>query len=250
MTKILFIGDVHGTFDVLDMLYDEFTPDYIVQCGDFGIWNKYTHSLLRYSGKAPVYFIRGNHENHDWLDELYGTDNGISAIHSLEKEFTHAKNVFLCNSGTILKLGSKKILMLGGADSIDKERRLEGKSWWRQEIPSKECQKNVLSADYKDVDIVVSHTSPLFVQNEMDLPPPPNRFTSDPNYHDPTTNYLEECYNYIKSKENKLNLWLYGHFHMPFRYETKECDFIALNAMHAGGGAYIPSEGYYHILEV
>ncbi len=231
MAKLTIISDIHGAFKAFDTIAEKTNANYIIQCGDFGVWNSDTKHFLKYSGKAPVYWIRGNHENHDMLDNIFGKDDGNHKIQAMKSEyFPHVDNIFLCNSGTVLKLGNKKVLVLGGADSIDKARRIEFSSWWRQEIPSKECQENVLNADYSDIDIVVSHTAPAFVVEKMPLINT-HLFTDEANYHDPTTDYLEECYKSIKSKNNKLKQWVYGHFHMSFNYKSDDCNFTALNTL-------------------
>ncbi len=205
-------------------------------------------SFFKYSGKSPVYWIRGNHENHDMLDNIFGQDDGKHSIMPMSGEyFPHAGDIYLCNSGTVLELGKKKILMLGGADSIDKERRVEHKTWWRQEIPSKECQERILGTDYSDIDIVISHTAPASIVEQMPLDT--QSFTSDPNYHDPTTDYLDKCFYHIKSTPNKLKLWVYGHFHMPFKTTKDDCSFIGLNTLNPWN-TNPPNKDCYMVIEV
>ncbi len=42
MAKLVIISDIHGAFKTLDIIAKKTSADYIIQCGDFGVWNKDT----------------------------------------------------------------------------------------------------------------------------------------------------------------------------------------------------------------
>ncbi len=225
MKKITFVGDMHGSFKSLQHVYKREKPDYIIQCGDFGIWTEHDKYLVQNPSNIPIYWCRGNHENHTLLDSIYAPEKGeIDGIYLIKNNFfPKADNIFLCNTGALLTIESTNILFLGGADSIDKANRKLGSSWWPQEIPSKECMEQVLSNNYDmPIDIIVSHTAPASIVKKMPLIT--NEFTEDLAYHDPTTDFLQACYEKFKPQT-----WIYAHFHLPFTHKDKYCTFTALN---------------------
>ncbi len=226
MKKISFCGDIHGSFKTLHYVYKKEKPDYIIQCGDFGIWTEHDKYLVQNPDNVPIYWCRGNHENHTLLDTIYAPEKGdMNSIYPMKnKFFPKADNIFLCNTGSLLIIEATNILFLGGGDSIDKSIRKFGSSWWPQEIPSKECMEQVLNNDYGvSIDIIVSHTAPASIVKKMPLIT--NDFADNLTYHDPTTDFLEECY-----KKLRPRTWIYGHFHLPFIYKDKDCSFTALNS--------------------
>ncbi len=83
--KTLVIGDTHGLFPVMEELMETVYLrgghkfDRVIQLGDFGCYpnapNKYTHPCSIIPGiDVPKYFIRGNHEDHEFLSLHYHKD--------------------------------------------------------------------------------------------------------------------------------------------------------------------------------
>jgi len=70
-----------------------------------------------------------NHENFNWLLNKVKNPHGLNSITSKIKYIPR---------GTMLTLGKKNFYFCGGAFSIDKFMRTIYKSWWPQEILSKE----------------------------------------------------------------------------------------------------------------
>lgn len=135
-------GDIHGRLDRITNFikrYDLNSEDYaIVVLGDMGIyWNNNGWDaqwiIRNYEAdyKCHIFFIDGNHENFNLLNKV-PIFNGIGAvsphIHYLPRGFIFEPIV------NNIKL---RILCCGGADSVDKVWREEGKSWWPQEAISK-----------------------------------------------------------------------------------------------------------------
>jgi len=148
MTKVMFVGDVHGNYDVFSKLVNANSPDVVIQCGDFGYFpnmgtDKRT-SLLDI--EQEVYFCEGNHEDYTALSFL--EEDGC--VYNL-KNIRHKKR------GSVLTIGDKKILFMGGADSVDKRYRTPGFDWFPEEIIT---ERDVYSISEENVDIIVSHTCP------------------------------------------------------------------------------------------
>ncbi|WP_044640920.1 metallophosphoesterase family protein [Risungbinella massiliensis] len=179
--KIGLIGDIHGrVLHTLAMIttwqiHHQEALDLIIQVGDFGVYPEPDESLynnkfymqdpsqfdfshfihaqgallqnLHYiKGRLsnPIHFIRGNHEDFDWLEKLssHNNDNVIS-IDSLDI-FRYVKD------GTVLKIGSTKVGFLGGIetshqgkDSIDIEKYME-----------------LLALPVGEIDILITHDAP------------------------------------------------------------------------------------------
>ncbi|MDX1359256.1 MAG: metallophosphoesterase, partial [Clostridia bacterium] len=143
--KIAFLGDIHGRiFHALTVLVKwqkvhKQKFDLIIQAGDFGAYpypddellnNRFVqqdpteldfsrfmagggiidefNNFVKSELSSPVYFIRGNHEDFNWLDSLI-TDNGISQVD--EKGLLN-----YIKDGTVKVFGDVKIAFLGGAE--------------------------------------------------------------------------------------------------------------------------------------
>ena len=165
MNRIVLTGDTHGTLDVekirrfqqgADKL-DE--SDYLIICGDAGIvWDEDTlaESINVYqSFETNILFVDGNHENFDLLKTFKATMWKGGKVHRI------ADNVFHLMRGQVFELCGKELLTLGGADSTDKENRVEHISWWKEEtfdaMDVVDAMENLKKHDYK-VDYVISHS--------------------------------------------------------------------------------------------
>src|SRR5574344_881800 len=102
---------------------------------------------------------------------------------------------------------------MGGAESVDKDRRIEGVSWWKEELPNCEEMKHGLKNLEKhnwEVDYIITHTCPVSIQSQL------IRSTMDNSLE----KYLEEIYKKVKFKK-----WYFGHYHIDL---VMDDNFIAL----------------------
>lgn len=209
--KTVIIGDVHGYFDKLNALLRKLDyPEYILCCGDFGYWplgNRFLHSI--YTGKSKIYFCDGNHENHNQLRRLEN-------IHGWEKPIEVSDNIFFMPRGSILNINGKKMLFMGGAESIDKHLRREGWDWFKEESITT-AQVNRLREE--KINIVISHAAPRFVLNSME-----NKELQKTRNKTPIL--LEYVYNLYKPK-----YWYYGHYHTSYREKIGDTWFYCLNRL-------------------
>lgn len=162
-TKVMFAGDIHGNLEHAEWLFDhavENDVNVIIACGDFGYWphfrwgEKYLNSVAKMAKKNNIqfYWVDGNHENHDLLDELvaeHGSDNPIPMYND---------NLNYIPRGCVFSIGSKKIMGYGGAYSWDWKHRELGISWWKQELIN---DYKVAELPEQKVDILVTHEAPL-----------------------------------------------------------------------------------------
>ena len=146
---ILFSGDFHcgvrGEIDIItkesllsrygQTLYDTITCHIIL--GDAGfLWpnqddlDKHNFEILS-ERKFPILCVMGNHEPVYGRNDLPEEDMGIG-----EKVIVvNKENPFVAylKRGKIYTIDGYKILVLGGALSTDKESRIEGEGWWKEE---------------------------------------------------------------------------------------------------------------------
>lgn len=172
--------------------------------GDFGvIWNEYyiksENYWLKWLEDRPftTLFIPGNHDCYPRLRE-----------HPLE-DWHGGKVRHICNSvimlerGYIYDIASYLCFCMGGATSVDRAFRKEGRDWWSEEIPSKEeyelAAANLEKHNYQ-VDYIFTHTGPNSTIDKL------SHYYME---HDELTTFLE---NYVK-RFVAFKFWYIGHFH-------------------------------------
>jgi predicted phosphodiesterase len=202
--NVLITGDIHGEFARLNDLINtkKHQLDLIICCGDFGYWPNHDRDLqnIKTHGK-PLLWCEGNHEDH-WALRDRKTDE-------------LAPNVFYMPRGSTYKLDDgRTIMFMGGADSIDKEQRVIGYSWFPEEIIA---QKDLMNLPDIRVDIFVTHTCPT------ELYPVMVQYY-DGKQMEPSNYALSELW-----KKYKPDLWFFGHWH-HFKAGTLEnTKWYALN---------------------
>lgn len=162
-TRVMFAGDIHGNLDHAEWLFGhgvENDVDVIIACGDFGFWPHYgwgktylngIERLARESG-IKLYWIDGNHENHDIIDELVA-ENGSENLIPIGSDW-----IQYIPRGCRFTLGSKTIMGYGGAYSWDWKHRELGLSYWKQELIN---EYKIDEIPEEKVDILVTHEAPF-----------------------------------------------------------------------------------------
>ena len=126
--RVLVVGDLHGNVMAARRAFvtaKRVKADVIFQVGDFGFWphadgGAFLLACSEYSEMVdiPLYWIDGNHENHEMLTavvKVYGFAHPIEIY----------PGVHYVPRGCRMIWGRRTILGLGGAYSIDKEWRLK-----------------------------------------------------------------------------------------------------------------------------
>lgn len=155
MSKIIFLGDVHGEFDAANYCIkdaiEQGEVSRIIQVGDLGDGWPNGECLDRWEPEPhgiPIHWIDGNHDNHA---AIAANDFNPKLIHE--------------NRGNTRNTEGLEFLFCGGAESIDRAHRIEGFSWWPEERVDKRTIDCILDLD-KKIDVVVTHDRPFLSRNE------------------------------------------------------------------------------------
>ena len=227
-------GDCHGEwiklrlFSNLQKLTEE---DFIIVCGDFGIWNdcdgQEGKALNRLSSIKPtVVFVSGNHEN---FDRLYSDEFEIVDFHGGKAQKIR-NNIYHLLRGYIYEFCEKKFFAFGGASSHDipdgildpddyesknewmrvarkwqregRMFRIKGISWWERELPTEaemNFGKETLKANKNEVDFIITHCCPQQIAAV---------FSGGLYKADVLTNYFDEI-----MENTRFTRWYFGHYH-------------------------------------
>ena len=206
-------GDKHGDFDDVFMFClreKTTTNDILIVLGDAGInyfMDRRDNLLKGYLSQFPITFfcIHGNHEERPENIRTYKTKTFHAGIVYYEEKYP---NILFAKDGDVYNFNNHKVLVIGGAYSVDKYYRLDmGYRWYSSEQPSIEVKNKVmevLKSLNNKVDIILSHTCPYkYIPREMFLE------GVDQSMVDNSTEYfLDEI-----EKNTKYNVWYCGHYH-------------------------------------
>jgi len=214
MNRVFITGDKHGDFySIINFIekYELGYGDFIIILGDMGLYwrkdGKDAKAFIQMYEKdyeVNLMFIDGNHENFDRLKQIPVGENGLSKI---------SEHIYYLPRGCAFELCGKKYLCMGGADSIDKFRREEHFTWWKDEQITEEDIKGIKG----NYDYVLTHCCPTSVFNK-------NKFILctlagmiDEDIVDHTSeDRLEEM-----SKNIQFKHWLFGHYHTDVQLDDK-----------------------------
>lgn len=156
--KVLLAGDTHGDLPHVAYLLRTAARegcDRIVQVGDFGFWPHVEpfHERVNAAARSAAltwYWLDGNHENFDVLETTVEMD----APEPMQMD----DSLWYLPRGSTWEWDSCRFMALGGAPSVDKEYRVEGATWWPQELLT---QEQVTRAQSRGpVDVLLTHDAP------------------------------------------------------------------------------------------
>jgi hypothetical protein len=206
--KTLVLGDIHGDFGMLNSIINGKRPDLIIACGDFGYWPKFKGrkiSDINTQG-ALLLWIDGNHEDHWSLAERETDELAPNVIYK-PRGSTHTLD------------DGRKILFMGGADSIDKDMRMLGRDWFPEEVIRRSDMENL--PDEK-IDIFITHTCSLEIVPIV-LPYYPEK------HREPSNHALSVLW-----RDYKPKLWIFGHWHHYKEGMLDHTKWYALSHPHQG----------------
>lgn len=177
---IYITGDKHTDFkEVLYFCYVNKTTldDILIVLGDTGINyhanekdNELKRNLKEY---YPITFfcIHGNHEESPEKIDSYKTKRFHNGFVYYEEEYP---NILFAKDGEVYDFNNHKVLVIGGAYSVDKYFRLvRGYNWYESEQPNDKTKskvRKVLNNLDNKIDIILSHTCPYkYLPREMFL---------------------------------------------------------------------------------
>ena len=205
--NIFILGDIHAEWRKLQKIIDK-TPENstFLQLGDFGFDPRHNYAPVipekgffgiwppRLNlGNRKLLWIPGNHEDHDALPE------GIEEV---------APGIIYLPQGTIFSVNDKKVLAIGGADSVswDRAHRAIGKTFFpEKEGVQRETINRILSTiSPGEIPIFLSHAAP----RQFSIP----GIVWDA-YED-SRNNLAELLSLVPSH------WFFGHYHLSHEGAT------------------------------
>lgn len=161
-------GDCHGEFKrIFDfcLKFKTTKDDYLIITGDVGInyYGQEDNKLKQQLQNLPITLlcVYGNHEERPENIKTYQQVKMFGGTLYQEKQYP---NLLFLKDSEIYQIDNKKILVLGGAFSINKELILKnGYKWFKDEQPSLKTKKqtliNLKKHNYQ-IDIILSHTCP------------------------------------------------------------------------------------------
>ena len=215
MIKIIMSGDTHCPHDIHKLNSKNFPEgnsltkdDLVIICGDAGFvfdGDKEDEWWIKWISNKPwtTIFCDGNHENFDLLNQYPIVDFFGAKAHKITDSLFHILR------GEIMDYYGLTIFFFGGGVSHDVERRIEGLSWWKEELPTQEeidrAYNNLKKYD-NHVDYIVTHDASV-------------RFYEYFHYQLPNMlNYDQKQQNivwffYDLEKQVTYKKWFHGHFH-------------------------------------
>jgi len=157
-------GDWHGSsmgaLMSIEKVSEASTAQVILHLGDFGLWTgnsgrKYLFYVNKILSKFDKYLFvtLGNHENYDLLAKF----DDVPGMPGCKYSPDHDRIVFF-GRGFKWDWAGNTFMSFGGANSIDRQFRREGKDWWEGE--------RITDADVADgvnagkVDVMFCHDAP------------------------------------------------------------------------------------------
>ena len=171
--RVVVAGDWHGqtgcALDIIRRVPELLSGEparIIVQLGDFGVWpghggGEYLRRLDRALKHvdAAVCFIDGNHEHHPRLEQL----PRVAGMGQLTDRIWHLPR------GHRWVWHGRTWLALGGAVSLDRVGRTEGRDWWPQETITPGQAHHAIHDG--PAEVMITHDCPASVRHSF--PPPP-----------------------------------------------------------------------------
>lgn len=212
MTTVLFAGDAHGNLAFMRhacKLAVDVGAGLVVQVGDFGFWPSASFSSIvdndfKDAG-MPLWVIRGNH---DFTGDAYK--------YLSMPDFT--PGLKLISDGWKTEIDGVSVGFLGGAVSVDQDSRVQGRSWWPDEVTSDD---NVYAALHNGpVDVWVTHDAVFHPAGKSKWNFPPHiDFQLDVQRQK-----MEKVFHALKPR-----LHIHGHWHYRYTAETEYGRVIGLD---------------------
>jgi len=225
LKDIIVAGDIHGEWGYLNKLINLKKPKIILQCGDFGWWPRMDWDCADVKNpNTEIYWCPGNHEDWDDLDKYKKQTELYPRIHYMPRGTTHTLP------------DGRVVLFIGGAYSIDKNRRTVGIDWFPQEIIPASVIYRLMEDNVKNVDIVISHTCPAEFNHGVNKAAGRMYNGWHIKFEDPSQEVLSEVLH-----EYKPSLWYFGHFHVNASGVYEDTTWRCLNmTTNTGWWKYLP----------
>ena len=225
---IYITGDTHRDFSRLDEM--EFNKDDIlIVLGDASInycLNEEDNGFKEYLKKYNVkmFCIRGNHEERPENLSTYKEINMFGGKVFIEEAYPY---LIFAKDGEEYNIDGKRVLVMGGAYSVDKEYRLMyGYKWFRDEQLTKEEMDIIYNkVKGKHYDVVLTHTCPYKYE-------PVEVFLSGINQ----SKVDKSMEHFLDKIEDSIEYdkWYCGHYHTEKRIDKVEFMFESIKLFGEG----------------
>lgn len=204
---IYITGDMHREFSRLYTLYGT-EEDLLIVLGDAGInffLDQSDKDLKEYLKRFRIrmFCIRGNHEERPENIPTYKEVDMFGGKVFIEEKYPQ---LIFAKDGETYDIDGYKVLVIGGAYSIDKYYRLRtGKEWFKDEqLSAAEKERIYQNVEGQHFDIVLTHTCPLkYEPREVFLP-----FVDQTSVDKSMEQFLDRV------EENiDYDKWYCGHYH-------------------------------------
>lgn len=227
MNRIFITGDTHGSIELKKLSNKNFPTaktltkeDTVIICGDAGfMWDNSNETKYwdDWAEDRPFTIISvfGNHSNYDSLRAIPITEWNEAKVRRVRPHVMYIEN------GEIFTLNNQTFFCMGGAASVDKAYRKEGKSWWAAEIPTwneMEYAANNLRIHNFQVDNIITHCGPNYIVDKL--------FPYEHAY-DSVTNFLEK----FVRMTTTFNHWWIGHYHVDRSYDNQKFEILYKNIL-------------------
>lgn len=202
-------GDLHRDNDLFPLIEQTrkkkiTDEDILIILGDFGgIWfndykdEEWIENLENTLPYKYILFVDGNHECFEKINKLPIVEMFGNPVHKCGEKTYHLMRGFRYN------INEKTFFVMGGASSVDKFVRVEGISWWPEEMPSEEEYERAFRTlddnEYK-FDYILSHCAANSIQKGL------SKFFIN---KDKLTCFFESILDDLQYKH-----WYFGHYHM------------------------------------
>ncbi|MFP4362744.1 MAG: metallophosphoesterase [Spirochaetia bacterium] len=221
---IVITGDTHGVINRLGKPLKrkaKLNPNIVIVLGDFGFPWEYPYSntdkyWLTWLDKKPftTLVVPGNHDNWDSVDKADQTTLFGGMVSKI------SESLYFLHTGQSYVIEGKEYFVFGGAKTTDMERRIKGKTWWPQEVPSQQVFQNSVNRSQKknSFDYVLSHTAPTKIVQQI-LEDHPDRFPKE-RIEDPVCKMLDYF-----SEHLSFQTWFFGHFHLNQKFCLDDSEY-------------------------
>ena len=239
--QVIVSGDIHGDFKTLMYklcIQCGCTDTLLIVAGDcgfgFNLPGYYEQIYNTVAGRLRkannwVVFVRGNHDNPAYFSE----------------ERVSYKRWRCVPDYSVIQACGHNILCVGGAVSIDRERRwdqnarlrqlghLQVAAWWEDEVPVFDPDAIDFLPVETQIDTVVSHTAPSFCQFKE------HAFIHSWAAYDPhllddvatERKTMDQIHKQLLFDEHPVRQWFYGHFHHSWCGVIDGIHYTMLNIM-------------------
>lgn len=229
--KVAVAGDWHGNKSWAVAAIGQahmLNADVILHVGDFGYWpgergKPYFATLQDKLEKydLQLYWLDGNHENHDHLAEMTQGSLELTTMGKYDR-------LHYMPRGFRWEWWGKTFMAVGGAVSVDKEWRTEGRDWWPAEILT-EDQITYACREPK-VDVILAHDCP----HGVDIPGIGPKTKQRPNENSWPPHVLAEAEAHRKQmrriwEAHQPRLWVHGHYHRFYESWLRSSKFLGLD---------------------